>query len=40
MLFSALSGVNYSDGRSYGKRLRSIKKRMEERFSDCLFEYI
>lgn len=40
MLFSALSGVKYSDGRSYGKRLRKVKKAMEERFDDCKFDYI
>ncbi|MCY4343526.1 MAG: hypothetical protein OXE83_08145 [Gammaproteobacteria bacterium] len=40
MLFSALSGVNYSDGRKYGRRLKSIKEKMEERFEDCDFAYI
>ena len=40
MLFSALSGVNYSDGESYGRRLRRIKDKMSERFDDCHFEYV
>ena len=40
MLFSALSGVDYGDGRSYGRRLRAIKEKMEERFNDCEFEYV
>lgn len=40
MLFSALSGVNYSDGRSYGSKLRKIERVMNERFDDCDFHYI
>ncbi len=40
MLFSALSGVDYSDGRTYGSRLKMIKEKMEERFNDCEFDYV
>ena len=39
MLFSALSNVNYHDGRNYGKRLSVIKQYMDERFGDCDFYY-
>lgn len=39
MLFSALSDVNYHDGRSYVKRLQKIKRHMDERFDDCDFYY-
>lgn len=37
MLFSALSDVNYGDGRNYKKRLLKIKSRMDDRFDDCDF---
>lgn len=40
MLFSALSGVNFADGRSYKPRLKKIKEAMKERFDDCDFQFV
>ena len=39
MLFSQLSGVNYSDGRSFEPRLKKTQKSMDCRFKDCGFSY-
>lgn len=39
MLFSALSGVKYSDGRNFKSRFRSIEEQMNDRFEDCGFTF-
>ena len=39
MLFSQLSGVDYSDGRKFEPRLKKTQKSMDCRFKDCGFSY-
>ena len=40
MLFSALSDVKISDGRSYPKGIRRIQAAMDERFEDCKLQFV
>ena len=40
MLFSALSHVKISDGRSYPKGIKRIQAAMDERFEDCKLQFV